>query len=328
MLKNLFSLAAVAVAIKQAPVLKTPIMDTFYPEDVRTQHPFATIGIDELIETIKAVPVVKRGTGAIGIGGDTGTIKFIEPLPVSVQKFLGADVLNNIKTLLANGQQEYVQTYVNSQVEFMRKTIRATMESLSGQSLSGKIAYAMKTDSGMETYEVDYGTVPTYAITKKWDAADATLQDIIDGLSEMAEQIAEDGFGENVDFYAGKKVFSKISSKISSLPNDARSDAKVVGSTILLGGYTIYRFVSTYYDPKTKKRVKAIDDKNIQAKSKDAAFAFKYLAIDDLDAGLQPLPLFVKTVKLDNPSGYNLIGNSKPLPIPVVKAMRIATAVS
>lgn len=324
MLKNLFSLAAISVAIKQLPVLKTPIMDTFYPEDVRTQHPFATIGIDEIIETIKAVPVIKRGSSSVGIGGATGSIKFIEPLPVGVKEFVGADVLNNLKVLTPAGQQ----AYVNSRIDYMRKVIRATSESLSGQSLSGKISYAMKTETGMDTYEVDFGAVPTYTVVKKWGHADTTLQDIIDDLSEMAEGIAEDGFGENIDFYAGKTAFSALSSKISSLPNDQRLDAKVVGGTIAIGGYTIYRFVSTYYDPKQKKRVKAIADKAIQAKSKDSAFSFKYFAIDDLDAGLQPLPLFVKTVKVDDPSGYNIIGNSKPLPIPVVKAMRIATVIA
>lgn len=328
MIKNLFSLAAVAIAIRQLPDLKTPIMDTFYPEDVRTQHPFATIGIDEIIETIKAVPVIKRGSSSVGIGGAAGSIKFIEPLPVAVKEFIGADVLNNLKVLTATGQQAYVQSYVNSRVDYMRKVIRATSESLSGQSLSGKISYAMKTENGMDTYEVDFGTVPTYAVLKKWGASDTTLQDIIDDLSEMAEGIAEDGFGENIDFYAGKTAFSSLSAKISALPNDQRLDAKIVGGTIVIGGYTIYRFVSTYYDPKQKKRVKAIADKAIQAKSKDAAFGFKYLAIDDLDAGLQPLPLFIKTVKVDDPSGYNVIGNSKPLPIPVVKAMRIATVIS
>ncbi|MBN1839767.1 MAG: major capsid protein [Campylobacterales bacterium] len=324
MIKNLFSLAAVAVAIRQLPDLKTPIMDTFYPEDIRTQHPFATIGIDEIIETIKAVPVIKRGSSSVGIGGSTGSIKFIEPLPVGVKEFVGADVLNNLKVLTATGQQ----AYVNSRVDYMRKVIRATSESLSGQSLSGKISYAMKTENGMDTYEVDFGEVPTYSVPKKWDASDTTLQDIIDDLNAMAEGIAEDGFGENIDFYAGKTAFSAISSKISALPNDQRLDAKVVAGTIIIGGYTIYRFVSTYYDPKQKKRVKAIADKAIQAKSKDSAFSFKYLAIDDLDAGLQPLPLFIKTVKVDDPSGYNVIGNSKPLPIPVVKAMRIATVIS
>lgn len=324
MLKNLFSVAAVAISIKQLPELKTPIMDTFYPEETRTKHTFATIGVDEITEIVKAVPVVRRGSSAVGIGGSTGSIKFIEPQPVIVSDFVDAKTLNDIKVLNQNGQQ----VYVNSRVDFMRKTIRATSEALCAQSLSGTISFPMKTESGMDTYTIEFGTVPTYTISTKWDVANTTLQMIIDDLSAMSEAIETDGFGANVEFYAGKKVFATVSAKIAALPNDQRSDAKVSGSTITLGGYTIYRFVATYYDPKTKMRVKAIADTSIQAKSKDTPFSFKYLAIDDLDAGLQPEPLFVKTIKSEDPSGYKLLGHSKPLPIPVVKAMRKATAVS
>ncbi len=324
MLKNLFSLAAVAVAIRQLPDLKTPIMDTFYPEETRTKHSFATIGIDEITELVKAVPVVRRGSSSVGIGGAIGSIKFIEPQPIIVNDFVDAKTLNDIKTLNADGQQ----TYVNSRVEFMRKTIRATSEALCAQSLSGTISFPMKTENGMDTYTIEFGTVPTYTISAKWDLGTTTLQMIIDDLSAMSEAIEQDGFGSNNEFYAGKKVFAAVSAKISSLPNDQRLDAKVLGATITLGGFTIYRFVATYYDPKTKARVKAIADTSIQAKSKDTAFSFKYLAIDDVDAGLQPEPLFVKTIKSDDPSGYKVLGHSKPLPIPVVKAMRKATAVS
>ena len=39
-----------------------------------------------------------------------------------------------------------------------------------------------------------------------------------------------------------------------------------------------------------------------------------YLALDDFDAGLKALPFFAKQVKSDDPSGYKIIGMSKPLP--------------
>jgi hypothetical protein len=60
----------------------------------------------------------------------------------------------------------------------------------------------------------------------------------------------------------------------------------------------------------------------------DAPFRFYYLALDDLDANLQGMPFYVKPLKQDDPSGYKLIGKSKPLPVPVPKAICKATVAS
>lgn len=321
MLKKLFSIDAVAVAINALPEIETPILDEFYPKNIRQMHPFASIGVDELIQIAKAVPVVQRGGTAVAIGSGKGAISLIEPLPVYIQEFVDAKTINDLKILTAVGQQ----AYVNSRIDFMRRTVYATMEALAGQSLSGAISYAMKTDAGLDTYEVDFGTIPTFTPTKKWDLETTTLKDIRKDLRTMAKMVQKAGFGSKVKFRSGETVFDAIVDKIEALPNDQRSDAKVDENVISLGGFKINLFVSSYYDPKLKDYVQPIAATAIQAFSENISFNFKYLAIDDLDAGLQPTPLFIKTVKMEAPSGYNLIGNSKPLPIPVVKSMVKAT---
>lgn len=322
MLKHLFSIEAVAVAINTLPEIETPILDEFYPKEIRQQHPFASIGLNELIEIAKAVPVVQRGGTAVAIGSGKGAISLIEPLPVYIQEFVEAKTINDLKILTTAGQQ----AYVNSRIDFMRRTVYATMEALAGQSLSGAISYAMKTEAGLDTYEVNFGTIPTFTPTKKWDLPTTTLKDVRKDLRTMAKMIQKAGFGSKVKFRTGETVFDALVDKIEALPNDQRSDARVDGNVISLGGgFKINLFVSSYYDPKLKDYVQPIADTEIQAFSENISFNFKYLAIDDLDAGLQPTPLFIKTVKQEAPSGYNLIGNSKPLPIPVVKSMVKAT---
>jgi hypothetical protein len=317
MLKKLFTQAAIAHAIKTLPEIKSPVMDTFYPAASRTTHPFSMIGIDEISETVKAVPVVRRGTASISVGGGSRSQSYIEPQPIDVNSFAGAKDLNDLKLLDSAGQQ----TYVNAKIDFIRKTVRATSEALCAQSLSGKISYAMKTETGMDTYEVDFGTVATATIAEKWGADTTQLKHILTHLMDMAETIETAGFGSNVEFYAGKTAFSEVASKVIAMGNDTRIEAKVDGNVIKLGGYTITRMAATYYDPKAKTYKKAIDDKFVQAVGKDAAFGFKYLAIDDLDAGLQAMPIFINPKKVDDPSGWKIMGQSKPLPIPVVKAM-------
>lgn len=324
MLKKLFTAQAIAHAIKTLPEYKTPVMDTFYPGNIRTTHPFSMIGIDEISETVKAVPVVRRGTASVSLGGGSRSQTYIEPQPIDVNSFVGAKDLNDLKLLDNSGQQ----TYVNSKVDFIRKTVRATSEALCAQSLSGKISYAMKTESGMDTYEVDFGTVGAYTISEKWEASTTKLDHVLTHLMDMAETIETNGFGSNVEFYAGKTAFSKVAAMVMALGNDTRIEAKVDGNVIKLGGYLITRMAATYYDPKTKTMKKAIDDKFVQAIGKDAAFGFKYLAIDDLDAGLQAMPIFINPMKVSDPSGWKIMGQSKPLPIPVVKAMVKAQAIT
>ena len=52
-----------------------------------------------------------------------------------------------------------------------------------------------------------------------------------------------------------------------------------------------------------------------------APHALHYCALNDLDAALQPLPFYAKPVMSDDPSGVKIIGTSKPMPAPVIKAI-------
>ena len=70
--------------------------------------------------------------------------------------------------------------------------------------------------------------------------------------------------------------------------------------------------------------VDVIDSKKLYAVALDAPFTLYYCAIDDLDANLLPMPLYVMAQKKQDPSGYKIIGKSKPLPVPVPKAICIA----
>ena len=69
-------------------------------------------------------------------------------------------------------------------------------------------------------------------------------------------------------------------------------------------------------------------DKSVIMVALDAPFKLFYCAIDDVDAGLKAMPFFTKTVKMDNPSGFDLIGISKPIPVPVVRAICTAEVVA
>ena len=321
---KLFSPSAVAKAIKARSPVGTPIADEFYPAAIRTTHHKSVIGIDEITRIAKAVPVVRRGTSSISIGGAVRNISFIEPQPIDINQFIPQKDINDLETLGITTRD----LFVNNNVGFLQDTIRKTIESLTAQSVSGKIAFAMEVDGSLDTYEIDFGTVPVFAPDLLHSDANADLETVQEDLMTIAETVEENGYGSDVTFYAGKKVFKRYVALIKALPNDSRMEAKVNGNTITIGDYTIKRMASRYYDPATKTYKPVVADTKLLCRSNNHDFGFKYLAIDSVKTGTHAVPMLVYPRVVEDPDGYKLYGKSTPLPIPVVKAMCEATVVA
>ena len=56
--------------------------------------------------------------------------------------------------------------------------------------------------------------------------------------------------------------------------------------------------------------------------ARDDSFGLFYCALDSLDANFASLPFYVNAVKLDDPEGVKLVGQSRPMPVPNVDAIR------
>ncbi len=318
-LKNIITQKNVREQLGKLSPLNTPVMDDIYPASVRDTYPFDTISLEEVTSIAKAVPVISRGSSSVTLGGGTTSAQAIEPLPVSVNKPVTAAELNRIKTLSASGQSSWLR----NTIDFARRTVRSTTEALCAQSLTGKISFAMKTEDGLDTYVVDYGKTLQFDTQLDW-GDDVTIGQIFSDLSDMAAMIEENGGGAAVEFRAGKKVYGRLLDVVAGLQSVAIS-TKVTDNAVYIGGYKISRYNTKYFDPATKKYKAVLDDNGIKAIAKDGGFAFRYLAIDDVDAGLQPLPLWLNPIKIADPSGYKVIAQSKPLPIPSVKSICDAT---
>lgn len=318
-LRKYFTPAAVAKTLAALPPLNTPVMDLIYPESVRTNHPLPVIGVDEITAVIKNVPVVKRGSPAVSIDGGGESITYIEVQPVDTETFIDAAALNNLKLLKEEGIQQYIQ----NRIDRMRKTVRKTSEALSAQSLTGAISYPMKTKSGWDSYNINFGSTLEYMPAKTWDTA--TLEEMLLDLINISTLIIEQGFGSKVEFLVGKDVFVKAASKVLALQDGGTVAAKITPDGIQVASFTLRLFSGTYLNPQTGASTATVDAKKICAVAVDAPFAFYYLAIDDIDAGLLPMPFYASPEKKKNPSGIEVVGKSKPLPVPVPKAICWAT---
>ena len=313
-LKTIITPKAVREELNKLAAIQTPVMDDIYPASSRDTYPFDTIKIEEVTAIAKAVPVVARGSASITLGGGSTAQSEIEPLPVLVNKTISAADLNRIKALSSTGQR----VWLRNTIDYIRKTTRKTAEALCAQSLSGKIEFAMKTDDGIDTYSIDYGS--PLSVSDTLDIANASLAEVYLYLSDLAQKIEENGGGSDIQFRVGRTAYAGIL-KLAIGVDKPGIDLQIGQNSITIGGYVVKRYASRYYDPKTKQYKDVIGPKVIKAVAMDGGFAFRYLAIDDVDAGLQALPIWINSVKQSDPSGYKVIGQSKPLPIPAVKSI-------
>jgi hypothetical protein len=321
-LANFVTLATVAETLKGLGEIHSPVMDRFYPLEERKPHPKSVIGIGEINETIRAVPVVKRGGDAIKINGASGSAAFVEAQPVIVERFVSAADAND---LIGAGDLG-VQAFLDSQIDYARKIVRATAEALSAQSLSGKIAWKVKDTSA--TYEVDFGEVGEVTPAKMWSDKTAKVGDVLETLMSLARAIRANGYGGAIKFDCGASAFQTLFNLASQIGNDTRVSARIEGETVWIGAYEISLNDSQYYNPATASFKPAVAPGAVLAWDKSAGFPFRYLAVDNVKAEFAALPIFVNAYELPNGSGWTIRSESKPFPIPVVKAMAKATVIS
>lgn len=318
-LRKYFTREAILESLSRLQPISTPVMDLIYK--ARTNHPFPVVGYKDLGLPQGNIPVIRRGTQSFPLVPKDGSISMIEVQPVNPSIFLTAADINNLKMLDSSG----VQQLVDNQIEVLSRVCRMTAEALAAQSLTGGISYALRGEGGaMLTYEVGYGTPATIAISKKWDDPATKIADIVKSLGEISDKLRKTAPGTDVVFLTGFDVYAALVDKVGALNNSAV--AQVGADYISFGGAAKVQLLSaSYTDPATGASVSAIPAKTILAIDKAAGFRLIYAALDNLDAGLVAMPFFAQPVESKDPSGVKVIGESKPLPVPNVKAIVKAT---
>jgi len=321
-IRGLFTREAIIRYLTELPVLETPVMDSIFA--VRPQQPLALIGSDLLQSVAKAMPLARRGGRSITIAGGTASTGFYEPFPIRPDiGVTGAD-LNNLKVIM--GDQASLGIWAQGKTDILRRTVRATTEALCCVAITGKIQWPVQLEGGgFETYEVDFGAIQAFVPAKKWDAADAKLKDVFLSLRGMHKKLKEKGYGGKVEAWAGETAYNALFALAEGFQSTAQFRVEITEQGINVGGYLVKPRDEQYYNPQTKAMVPVVGAKVCKMIALDAGHQMPYCAIDDLDGNLQPLPFFVKPLKTDNPSGFQLVAESKPFPIPNVNGICDAT---
>jgi len=315
-IEKIFTREVIVDTLRGLPAIATPLIDGIYKN--KKQHPFAYIGIEEIKKIINNVPVVRRGSTAYRVEGEGTDVSFIEPQPIEIEDFVSAKDINDIKMF----KPEDDKVWIENKIDTLRQNVRATCEALAAQSLLGKITYPMKMATGYGDYSVTFGTPLTETCSKKWDVSTTKISDILEHLIKMQDAIKKKSiFGGQIVIKAGSKAFMKLADYVINMTNDSRINATVTESNIIFAGFRVELHSQTYYNLKTKEQVSQVADNKIVMIATDAPHTLYYTAIDDIEAGLQALPLWITTELSKNPSGMRLFGKSKPLPVPVVNAI-------
>ncbi len=298
--------------IQSSPYRPNVIVKDLYSRDADTYdspvYPYA-----EVKEVTGNVPLVLRGGQPVNVAGDNTKYNFIEVQPIDISETLNAVELVNMKAL----GDVAVERIVRQKVQKFHKIVLDTVGALAAQTLSGKISYQIKMQSGLDLYEVNYGTVADLSPS----TLPANLKDLYNLFVDMEGKLQENGYGQEVIIYAGKQAYGKILEIAFSYTGKTIKVEEKDGG-IYIGNYFI-KPITVGYKDKDGNFVRAVPDKKIKMIDKSAPFRLRYLSIDDLRANLKAMPLFVAQ-KLEG-KAIELEGQSKPLPIPVTDAIVDAT---
>ncbi|WP_108945630.1 major capsid protein [Shewanella halifaxensis] len=303
---------------KKKKSVRQPIRELVFKDT--KQHPFSSISVAELSKVLSNVPMVRRGTKAYALDHKSGAMTVIEPQGIDLSDFIGAKELNDLKALIVQQGNDALKAYLETRINDMLVSVEKTVEVLCAQALTGTIHYPMKTDAGTDVYEIDFGETQRFNLVEKL-AANTSLAKLHGLFTSMSSQMSEYDFDVEQVVVAGKEAFATILAIANTATKQSIINVTLTSPTELnIGGFRIFSIAGTYKGV-GKVKTDKVDSKSIAMIDIAAMHRMYYLALDDLDAGLQPLPFFASHEFSKNPSGVELIGRSKPIPAPVVKAI-------
>ncbi|MGE4297533.1 MAG: major capsid protein [Desulfovibrionaceae bacterium] len=327
-LQTYFTAAKIAKVLETAPAIESTVFDMLFPEGVREQYESPVIPLSEIQTVVTCLPVVQRGAESVPLHATSMDNQYIEPLPLRVNSPLRAVDLNNLK-LMGMGDKS---VWVARKTLAMRRAIKMSIEAMCAQAIfDGAIDYPLLQASGQYArYKVTYnGTIATQAVAavEKWDHADATLATVFLLLEDMASAQDKAGYGGTKAIFAGRLAYVQLLKLIEGTDRPKIPVRVNEDGSINLGGHTIRKMAETYKDPATGTATAKVPDKEIRMVSKGYS-GFFYGPVDDLEANLRPMPMFVKPIELRDPSEIRIVAESKPLPAVAAQATRKAVVLA
>jgi hypothetical protein len=309
-----FSQKSIADIVNELPKPQTPMADFLFPASARRQIQSPYISAEQVTAETGAIPAIHRGDPSYPVDTNEKARLLIEVEPISPSVFVSAKDIND---LIALGDTESLRAFVAEKTEYLRNRVSATIETLTRQSLSGKISYPYATANGVGgTYDVELGKTNKL---KPVSLKDAAIPQIQAWLEDVYTAQASTGASGDVYILLGKQVYLFVANKFVGVSN-----APVVwepdGMT-LFGKYKIRSQGLTYTLPGSKTVNDVLPPDGILSLDKSNTGRLFFASLDDIDANLAALPFYAKPVESKDPDGVKIVASSKPLPAPALGKM-------
>ena len=270
------------------------------------------IAASELLREYGNVPVITRGDNGV-VPKHGVKVSDIAPMPIEIDDKISAVHMDELERASSLGRNQIVDEYLSQHAEMVRETINA----LCCQAHKGKIDYMLKSISGKERYQVDYGAVKTITFAKTLAAA--TLGDAVNYLNQLRSQVTRSGVGGPGEFIAAGDVYARF----ADLLTQAKQSDRINDGYLMIGAYKVLEDNDSYTDldeggNKVQKSLCEVGE--ICYRAANAGQRLVYLRLDDV-VQREAVPLYAFTVKSDDQRGEKLYTKSKPFPLINVKGI-------
>lgn len=270
------------------------------------------IAASELLREYGNVPVITRGDNGV-VPKHGVKVSDIAPMPIEIDDKISAVHMDELERASSLGRNQIVDEYLSQHAEMVRETINA----LCCQAHKGKIDYMLKSISGKERYQVDYGAVKTITFAKTLAAA--TLGDAVNYLNQLRSQVTRSGVGGPGEFIAASDVYARF----ADLLTQAKQSDRINDGYLMIGAYKVLEDNDSYTDldeggNKVQKSLCGVGE--ICYRAANAGQRLVYLRLDDV-VQREAVPLYAFTVKSDDQRGEKLYTKSKPFPLINVKGI-------
>ncbi len=306
--------------------IKTPILDNIFKQD--TNNILPTVAYEVYDHKPQVLPGVAPGAASVPNGAaENGTFYIKEGINIRVSDYISAYELNMYKLVGGKGLQEKLQ----QKLQNLKDSIKRTREVLAAKALTGTINHKVVAENGATLdYQVTFGSTLSYTPAATWDDT-ANAKPFVD-LRAIARQIESESGYTNVSIvFAGYSAMDALINYLMAQQGAMVSQLVTIqpyGRELRFGGFRIIEVNGSYTDV-DGTTVELVPAKKICVVADDALFVEYFSAIDDIEAGLQAVPIFAKSYEEKDPSRQVIVAHSKPLPVVhVPKAVCWAQVVS
>ncbi len=273
--------------------------------------------VDDIQKQTGNIPVIRRGDKGYRPKSSRGRT-IIEPMPIEIDDSFDAGELEDYERASNRGKQQLIQDKLAQHLEMIRNTTKA----LAIQAHLGKIDYMMQTASGLERYEVDYGSIGK--ITSSNTMSGLTIAKLVTEFNDAVTLMNNNHVAGAVEWIASSDLFTAI---VNAAAGQSAYDVKVQPGVIIIGGFKVLLDNDSYSDVNSSGQTitkTMLGEKQLLTRAVNAGQSMPYYKLDDVKMR-EAVPFYSFTAPTTDQRGIDIFSKSKPLPLVNPKGIVLTT---